>query len=342
MHKSEEGILMDLEDNFESYVRKIQKDQPYVTRFGNAGARGIDHIMIPICDENQNLFPNAFICRDQRATYFPSDHSLLVCEYNRNEKNNNEDSTETVKYNYSRLYNIKMKNTGVSGKNVSLNDSQFKDSERFQEQAALYTKVQQITGDTADKSNYHLDPLEARLGALTTSLWEAGQKQQVCGSENKLVRINESQAIEVAYIYKKFMLGIQDVMGALKLKEEKNTLASAGKTRGRLRRGHGFKMFHNLPIPSKIRYLRNALKGKRRLIEKAQNWLKELYVRQAFDAETMHEKVFWDIRDCIIRTSNIEKNAENIASKMCREDAEREQHIEHIRYMKKSSKSQKP
>ena len=339
-HKLEEGILMELEDNFESYVRKLQKTQPYVTRFGNAGGRGIDHIMVPTCDAKHNSFPNAYICRDQGATYFPSDHSLLVCEYNRNDRNNNEDSVETIKYKYSSLYNIKMKNTGVLGKNISLNESQFKESEKFREQAALYNRVQQITGDTADMSNYHLDPLEARLEALTSNLWETGQEQHICGSENKLVKINEDQAIEIAYIYKKFMVGVQDIMGALKLTEERNTLAAAGKSRGRLRRGRGFKMFHNLPIPSKIRYLRNALKGKRRLLEKAQNWLKELYVRQAFDGETMNNKEFWDIRDCIVRTSTIEKQAESIASKMSGEDAERAQHIEHIRYMKNSSKTQ--
>jgi len=55
--KLEEGILMQLEDNYESYVRKLQVKHPYVTRFGGAGARGIDHIMLPIDDITQKLFP---------------------------------------------------------------------------------------------------------------------------------------------------------------------------------------------------------------------------------------------------------------------------------------------
>ena len=337
--KLEEGILMKLEDNFESYVRKVQKSKSYVTRFGTNGARGIDHIMLPISDETHNLFQKAYICREQGATYFPSDHSLLVCEYERNDQNNNEDGVDTIKYKYSNLYNIKMKNTGYAGKNISLNDSQFKGSEKFREQAALYAKTQQVTGDTADLTNYHLDPLEARLENLTKSLWRAGLEQQTCGKKNKLVRIDEPQAIEIAHIYKKFMLGVQDVMGTLKLTEERNNLASAGKSRGRVRDGKGFRMFQNLPIPTKLRYLRNKLRSKRRLIEKAQNWLKELCIRQLFDSELMKDKEFWTIRDCIVKTSTIEKYAKNIASKISGEDAERETHLEHINYAKNHSTS---
>jgi len=337
--KLEEGILMQLEDSYESYVRKLQTKHPYVTRFGGAGARGIDHIMLPIDEITQTLFPKAYICRDQGATYFPSDHSLLICEYDRNDRNNNEDGMDTIKYKYSNLYSIKMKNTGPAGKNISINDSQFKDSIKFKEQAALYCKAQQVTGDTANLSNYHLDSLEARLDSLTESLWQAGKDQQACGPKNKLVRIDEQQAIEIAFIYKKFMLGVQDVMGTLKLTEERNSLASAGTTRGRVRQGKGFKMFHNLPIPSKLRYLRNALKAKRRLIEKAQNWLKELYLRQIFNSDVMKEEEFWNIRDCIVKTSTIERHTKNIAAKMYAEDAERETHMNHINFMKSSSKS---
>ena len=246
---------------------------------------------------------------------------------------------DTIKYKYSNLYSIKMKNTGPAGKNISINDSQFKDSAKYKEQAALYGKAQQITGDTANLSNYHLDSLEARLDSLTESLWQAGKDQQVCGQKNKLVRIDEQQAIEVAFIYKKFMLGVQDVMGALKLTEEKNSLASAGTTRGRIRQGKGFKMFQNLPIPSKLRYLRNALKAKRRLIEKAQNWLKELYVRQAFDSDIMKDEEFWNIRDCIVKTKTIERQAKIIATKIYAEDIERETHMNHVNFMKSAPKS---
>jgi len=337
--KIEDGILMKLEDSHESYVRKRQQDQPYVTRFGGAGARGIDHILLPSCEVAQSLFPNAYICRDQGATHFPSDHSLLICEYDRNERNNNEDGIETIKYHYSNLCNIKMKNTGPKGKNISINESQFRGSEKFRQQAALYARVQKITGDNADLSKYHLDPLEARLDALTETLWQAGREQNVCGRKNKLVRIDEQQALEISYIHKKFMLGVKDIMSRLKLTEEKDALRSAGATRGRLRQGKGFKMFQNLPIPSKLRYLRTALKAKRRLIEKAQNWLKELYIRQTFDINSMKEAEFWAIRDCIVKTNTIERHAKTIASKISAECEEREVHINHIKYMKNSSKN---
>jgi len=334
--KIEDGILMNLEDSHESYVRKLQKDQPYITRFGGAGARGIDHILLPSCEVAQKLFPKAYICRDQGATYFPSDHSLLICEYDRNERNNNEDGIETIKYNYSNLYNIKMKNTGPAGKNISIDESQFKGSEKYRQQAALYARTQKISGDNADLSNYHLDPLEARLDLLTEDLWQAGKDQNVCGQKNKLVHIDEHQALEISYIYKKFMLGVKDIMGRLKLTEEKDALRSAGVTRGRIRQGKGFKMFHNLPIPSKLRYLRSSLKAKRRLIEKAQNWLKEISLRQTFDINSMKEADFWAIRDCIVKTHTIERHAQTIASKISAECEEREVHINHVQHMRNS------
>ena len=334
--KCDTGILAQVEETHESVVRKFSTKHPYVTRFGEAGARGIDHIMVPLDEDTQQFFPNAYISRDAGATFFPSDHSMLVCEYTRNDKNNNEEGISTRKFQYSKLYNIKMKSTGVRGKNISLDDSQFKDSERFLSQSALYNEVQKVTGNDADLTQYHLDPIELRIDKLNQSLWEEGQKQHVCGKANKLVRINDDQALELSFIHRQFMRAVKEVMLKLKLSEEKDNLTSAGATRGRLRKGKGFRMFQNLPIPSKLRYLRIALKAKARLVEKAQNWLKEFHVRESCNDNTLKDDDLWRIINCIVKTNIIQKHANVIRSKMASEEIERETHVNSIKSMKYS------
>ena len=339
--KMNRGILSRLEEDHESFVRKCQCKEAYVTRFGITGARGIDHIMIPSCEETQKLFPNAYICRNQGATFFPSDHSLIVCEYRRNDQNNNEDGISTIKYNYSKVCKIKMKNTGLKGKNISLDTSQFKDCKNFRDQSMLYNNIQKLSGDDADITDYHISPLEQRIDALIHDIWTTGKEQGVCGSKNKLVKITEGQAMELAFTFKQFMNGINDTMHSLKLTEEKDNLASAGNTRGRLRQGKGFRMFQNLPIPSKVRYLRCAVKAKANLIQKAQNWLKELQIRQDGDScQNVNEEDFWKIRDCIVKTNVIERHAKNIHSKLCAEEIERENHINAVVHMKSNKCNQ--
>ena len=140
--KNENGILAYLERTHESIVRKHTNNDAYVTRFGTSGARGIDHILTPSTEAAQSVFPSAKIKRNAGATFFSSDHSLIICEFSRSDdKNNNEDSQETVDYNYSKIYRIKVKNEGENGQDIVLDEKQFKGSEMYREQVNIYIKV---------------------------------------------------------------------------------------------------------------------------------------------------------------------------------------------------------
>jgi len=100
-------------------------------------------------------------------------------------------------------------------------------------------------------------------------LWYAGLCQDVDGKVNKLVRISDNNAVEIAYIVSKFSLAIKEIMSDMSLISESDTLDSAGQKRGRLRKRKGFRQFDDLPIPTKIRYLRTILHQKNRLLQRA-------------------------------------------------------------------------
>jgi len=330
--KSDEGILHHLEQSHVSYARKLCKEQAYITRFGECGGRGLDHIMIPFNhDQEQSRFPNAYIARDKGATYFPSDHSMIICEYSRqNDKNNNEDSQDNTKYNYAEIYNIKVKRSGEKGKDIGLDMGQFKESDKFRSHLNLYEKLQKKTSDSADFTDYYIGPLETRAQSLIKSLWDKGVHENVNGAENKLVSITEDHALELSIIYRKFTEAIKEVMISMELDQPKNNLAQAGTSRGNLRKHKGFRMFKNLPLPSKLRYLRAALNRKANLIQKAQLWIKELNVRDQHGVVTMDEEKFWNIRDNIVKTNSLQSQSNSIRSKILTEEIEREAHVNAI------------
>ena len=329
-----EGILANLEDTHESIVRKANHNQSYITRFGDAGGRGIDHIMIPQCDETQTLFQKAYIARDEGATFFPSDHSMLICEYSRADQNNNEDGQAVTKYNYAEIYNIKVKRSGEKGRNISLDMGQFKDSDKYRRQSKIYEKIQEITSENADLTDYHITPLENKLEELTKALWNKGIIDKADGSKNKLVSITEKHALEISIIYRRFTTAIKDVMESLELSQSKDNLANAGITRGNIRKTGGFRMFRNLPIPSKLRYLRTSLLAKEKLIQKAQLWIKEVNIREMNNIEQPCDKKFWDVRDRIVQTNTLQAQARAINTKIKAEDIEREAHINAIKFQK--------
>ena len=95
---STDGALMGMRNSHVSMVRKLNPSAPYVTRFGNEGARGIDHIFFPSDEKFEGICCDAKIQRDTGANYFPSDHSLITCSISRNEQNNNCDGINKEKY----------------------------------------------------------------------------------------------------------------------------------------------------------------------------------------------------------------------------------------------------
>jgi len=335
-NKNENGILAYLEGTHESIARKYDTEKAYITRYGSSGGRGIDHILTPLIGDSHTFFPHAKIRRDAGATFFSSDHSLITCDFVRlNDRNNNEDSEETVKYNYSKIYRIKIKSSGINGQDIILDDKQFKDSDTFREQFHLYEKLQHLTADNSNLSNNYLSDLEARLNDLTESIWKDGINQKCDGNRNKLVRINESQALEISYISRKFNHAIKETMEELKLVSTQDTLGTAGLSRGRLRKREGFRIFQNLPITTKLRYLKMRLRSKRNLVLKAKSWLHVAKLGKINNSNQLKEEEFWKIRNTIVQTHVLQKHAKTISSKLNLEATEREAHINAIRHSQK-------
>jgi len=331
--KKLEGLLSQIEETHVSLIRQsLDAGEKYLTRFGKSGARGIDHIMVHQNPKTQKLFSSPRIRRHEGNTYFPSDHALLTCDYSRNDKNNNEDGICKMKFDYSKISRIKLKGSGKYGRDIRFDESQFKDSDSFRNQANLYSQLQKITSNSSDFSNYHLNEIEARLDGLSKNLWQCGIDQKIDGKSNKLVEITEHHATELAYTYRKFKYAIEEVMDKLKLAHPKDNLESAGKTRGRIRTGKGFRLFKNLPISTKIRYLRNGMKTKLRLIQKAQIWLKEFKIKETEGINEDKEKEFWTIRDSIVKTNDLLRQAQVIEEKLDSECLERENHMNAIKY----------
>jgi len=329
--KCPNGILSFLEDTHISFIRSSIPKSRYLTRFGTAGARGIDHIMLSNQIEKQVDFTEPKILRNLGNTYFPSDHALLSCEYIRNDKNNNEDGIEMDKYNYAKVSRIKLKRSGKDGAILELDDRQFKASRVFKDQEKLYNRIQTSTEKNANLSISRLPEIEARTDTLLRNLWQDGLNQGVEGSKNKLVHIKEDRAIELAHTYRKFKSAINEALENLELNNTKDDLRSAGTTRGRLRHGKGFREFKNLPISTKLRYLRLKAKTKLNLLQKALWWIKDAKMAYEDDRTQMEEQEFWHIRDAIIKTKDLEKQAKTIEHALLEEELERETHMNAVR-----------
>jgi len=277
----ENGILRALQDSHTSVVRDRHDGDRYLTRFGREGARGIDHILFPNGPEAQALIHNASIDNELASLYFPSDHKLIKCSYIRSGDNNAESSEPVHKYSFGAISKIKMKREIHNGiYKLSLDESQFKGSDKFSEQKELLSRVQNLTGENGEMTECHITKLEQRIAKLYASLWEAGKEQGCCGEDNKLVDISEKQAAELSKIYNDFDLGVKDTMDWLHLVKESNCIAQKAVTRNNVRLKGDFKIFSNLPISTKLRYLRKDLQVKSRRIRKYINSIKEHVMKQ--------------------------------------------------------------
>jgi len=338
---SSDGVLANLLHSHTSIVREKNPDISYVTRFGQEGARGIDHILFPVDDKFYNICVDAKIKRDTGANYFPSDHSMITCSINRKGQNNNCSGFGKAKYDYNKLFSIKMKQSGRLGENISLDTTQFKDCKKFKEQSRLFAEIQKRTGDSAPRTKSHLLDLEARTGALFKSLWEDGVLQKIDNSSNNLVEVSDHHALELSYILERFNSAVKSIMWDLKLVDEKNTNDAAGATRGRLRTRKGFKLFNNLPVPTKLRYLKSNVEAKLKEVSKNIYWLKEFHIRNTYgtnsDCLNISQEPFWRQWHHTLCDEKLIKNATEVSIAYKDEESERLLHVEAIQHEQSKS-----
>ena len=332
---TDEGVISSLSDSHFSIVRDKNPESTYVTRFGEEGARGIDHILFPVDEKFQNICSEAKIKRNVGASYFPSDHSLITCSIDRKGINNNCGGVEKAKYDFSKIFSIKLKQSGIRGQDLTFDTSQFKENQTFRDQAEMYKKVQAKTANDSNFTNAYLSELEDRTETLFRNLWKQGKRQKVNGSLNKLVRISDSNATELSYILKNYNMAVKAAMSDLKLINNVCTNESAGKVRGRLRKRNGFKIFSNLPVPTKLRYLRSAIENKIRAIQKNLYWIKEFNIRnkhESPDMLPMNHDEFWKEIIAISRSENLTKKANETVEAYKKEEHERMLHTSAIEF----------
>ena len=337
------GVLMGLLNSHDSIVRTKNPNSPYVTRFGDEGARGIDHIFFPSDAESKHICTDAKIRRDVGASYFPSDHSLITCDISRSGQNNNCGGLDKTKYAYNKLFSIKLNQTGPLGEELEFDRTQFKDCRKYKDQLDLYKKIQQLTGNDSNLTNAHLGDLEIRADLLFQDLWTNGINQNTHGPTNKLVRISEANAAELSYILNKYNVAIKTIMTELKLDRDHNNNDSSGKTRGRLRTRSGFKIFNNLPVPTKLRYLKVQVDAKLKEINKNLYWLKEFHIRSKHGEEKdmPHQDQFWNQWNLILKDDILRRRATEVAIAYTEESDERMLHNSAREYERNKNGSRK-
>ena len=333
-NKPQNGILSLLKDTHCSLVREKHPDRNYITRIGQEGGRGIDHILFPKHAPFQKWIISADIDRFKGGMFFPSDHSYIFCTFSRHQSNNNDSSIPKTKFAYNKIFNIKIKRSGLDENILSFDDTQFKDCQKFRDQKTLYANIQRKTGDTSVLTNHFITDLEKRAMCLFRSLWFSGISQDVDGPENKLVRISDEQAIEVAHIVSKYNASTREIMKELDLTSVIATNNRASNIRNRLRRGKGFKPFSNLPVPTKTRYLRLRLQRKVRLIKQAITWLKEFKLLTQLQKIPPPWSEFVHILVKIHDTTTLSKHSKNLYDMAMLEAVERETHVQAILFEK--------
>lgn len=337
-----EGVLNLLKNSHDSIVRKLDSSDEYITRFGSEGGRGIDHIFIPKSSNLLNQIIDAKVQRQKGAEFFPSDHSLITCTFRRFGQNNNEGGIEKIKFDYKKVYSIKLQQSGRLGEVLDLNKNQFKDCESFKNQEKLFSTIRSLTHDSSNFTTARLDDLQDRIKNLYQSLWNDGQNQDVNGQNNSLVEINEEHATELAFILKKFNEGIQEAMQSWKLDKVHSANDSAGKVRGNLRRRKGFKLFANLPASTKLYYLKKEIMSKMRLIKQKIYWLEEHKIRENHNASTLDPDSFWNGFSTIYDCKKLINASTCVHGLILAEIEERVNHIEAIAFKRFENKLNQP
>ena len=336
------GTLASLLSSHVSIVRENTKDEQYITRYGNIGGRGIDHILFPKRYNNNTWINSAKIDRHNGSTYFPSDHSYIHCSINRKGRNNNQDSHEMRKFNYKKICKIRIKQYSdeYGASKLKFDDSQFKDCDEFRDQKNIYNEVQKLTCDSNHTTSYYMDEIEERIVYLYKEIWKEGLKQKVNGKENKLVAIKEEHAAELSYILRKYQTGIKDIMTQLEYFSDANLNQAAGSRRNRLRKEKGFHFTKSWPIPTKLRYLKVATKVKLHLLKQVLYFCKEY----GFKNRSTEASEFSDIDKSwskILIDDRIVKDSKECHRKITEDLCVKEKHVQAIQFEKMHKTSNK-
>ena len=335
------GILAALQPSHISIAREENPNAQYITRFGTEGGRGIDHIMVPSQDPLRQWFSEGKIGGTMATKYFPSDHEALQCNFTRIGCNNKTDGTTKTKFNYKQIFKIKVIESKTSQGEIELDTSQFKDSKNFKSQAKLYSKISKLTGNNSTLSDDLLTKIEKRVSKLFENLFNEGIKQKVNGKQNKLVKITPEQATQLAYIVKQYNDSIKTVMHELELSEECNEVDKSGRTRMSVFKGKGFKLFSNLPIPTKLRYMKNHVTMKKRKLENYINWAKKRIIqRKTSTTLEPPSKIFQHLHD-LQDSDDINDYGKMIWKEYLQEAEERENHIQAINHCIKKARDMK-
>jgi len=335
------GILAALRDSHTSIAREDNPNSQYITRFGTEGGRGIDHIMIPSKNPFKQWFSKGKIGETQATNYFPSDHTIIQCNFTRIGCNNKTDGITKTKFDYKKIFRIKVRESKTSQGDIELDSSQFKDSKNFKSQAKLYSEIMKVTGDDSYLSNRFLTKIENRISKLFENLFNTGTQQKVNGKQNKLVKISPEQATQLAYIVKQYNHSIKAVMHELKLDKEHDEVAKAGTTRMSVFKGKGFKLFENLPIPTKLRYMKNRVTIKKRKLENYINWAKKRMIQRKTYTPLEHPgKIFQRLHD-LQDSDEINDYGKTIWKEYLQEAEERENHVQAINHCIRKVKNMK-
>ena len=280
-NNEDNGIFQAFKKTHVSLARERNTEKAYLTRFGKEGARGIDHILFP--EDIANSYIKDAIVHDFLGTSsFPSDHRLISCTYLRNGPNNAENTILRTKYEFSKISNIKLKTLLSEDQypELAFDESQFQGSEKVQKQKELYNRVQKLTGNTGSSTLHHLPQIEKRIAKLYDSIWQDGITQNICGEDNMLVKISEKQAAELSNIVCLYDHAIKDSMTFLHLVKMNDCLGQKARTRNNVRLKQEFKLFGNLPISTKLRFIRCGIQRKIRGLRSYVNALKENATRK--------------------------------------------------------------
>ena len=328
------GILKTTSESHISFVRENVKTAQYLTRFGSKGARGIDHILVPVQENIFNWFSGGKV-DDQIATkYFPSDHNLITCSFTRYQGNNRETSGISKSYDYKKLFQIKLKRSGDNGEDLDLDTSQFKDSRSFRKQAKLFNKIRNLTEGSSHESNHYLPRIEKRITKLYKSLWLSGIKQNANGKKNKLVEINENQALSLSHALRGFNESVKAIMHNMELEKDRDIVATGGTIRKSVHDGKGFKMFQNLPISTKLRYLQSSIRGNIRKLQRITNSIHRWRMRNPETGKTGAEMFNYSDLNDVMDSVDISLQAEKIRKEYYAEVDERTNHMQAIESFK--------
>ena len=180
----------------------------------------------------------------------------------------------------------------------------------------------------------HLDSLEDRIQDLYSSLWEAGVAQGCCGNTNKLVEISERHAATLSFVMNKYDEAIKDTMIFLQLTRETDCLANKARVRNNIRLKENFKMFDNLPISTKLRYIRGSIQLKKRRI---QSYIKFFRERQLLlskqDMDVAQIKKLFQKWSRVMNIEYIAKQSSQAYSEYMLEAEERQNHITSVQHM---------